>query len=418
MAGTIRVPGDKSISHRAVLLGSLSRGVCRVRNFAGSQDCLHTVGCMRDLGVDIEEFGDTTLEIAGVGLRGLDEPQNVLDVGNSGTTARLLAGLLAGQSFHSVITGDDSLRRRPMMRVVGPLREMGAHISGPENGRFAPLTIVGGDVRPISYSLPLASAQVKSAILIAGLYAIGETEIREPTATRDHTERMLRLMGKKVNTTDGRIKMSGGGELFPFDVEIPGDISSAAFLVTATLLCPDSHLTVRDVGTNPTRTGVVQVLTEMGAKVSIVNQRIDDSEPVADLHAETSTLRGIDIGGEMIPRVIDELPIIAVAATQARGRTRVSGAEELRRKETDRIRATVQELSTLGAKIEEHRDGFTIHGPTPLRGARCRSHGDHRIAMALAVAGLIAEDETHIEGTDCVDVSFPGFFQTLERVCR
>ncbi|MFQ6091556.1 MAG: 3-phosphoshikimate 1-carboxyvinyltransferase [bacterium] len=418
VVGTITVPGDKSISHRAVILGSLSEGRCRVRNFLSSCDCLSTVACMRGLGVDIIEKGETTLEIGGLGLGGLREPGDVLNVSNSGTTARLLAGLLAGQPFHSVLTGDDSLRRRPMLRVVAPLREMGARIFGRQNGRFAPLSIIGGDLKPISYSMPVASAQVKSAVLLAGLYAQGQTVVREPSPTRDHTERMLRLMGGEVEAIDGGLKISGGGELSPIDIAVPGDISSAAFFLVAALLCPDSKLIMTGVGVNPTRTGMIDVLQKMGANISITNHRTEGGEPVADLEAESSGLQGIEIEGKTIPRVIDELPIIAVAATQAKGRTVVRGAEELRVKETDRIRAIVQELSKMGSKIGEQPDGFTIEGPTPLRGARCQSRGDHRIAMALAVAGLVAEHETYIEGTECVEVSFPGFFQILEKVSQ
>ena len=418
LSGAISVPGDKSISHRTVILGSLSRGTCRVRRFLGSQDCLSTVACMRALGVSVTEQDESTLVIEGVGLRGLKEPQDVLDVGNSGTTARLLAGLLTGQNFHAVLTGDDSIRRRPMLRVVQPLREMGARIFGRENGRFAPLSIIGSDLNPISYSLPVASAQVKSAILLAGLYASGTTEVREPSPTRDHTERMLRLMGKEVETTDGRITMSGGGELSPFDLEVPGDISSAAFLMVAGLLCADSRLIITGVGVNPTRTGILDVLADMGAKISLVNTRIEGNEPVADIEVESSQLKGTGIEGKTIPRVIDELPVLAVAATQAQGKTVVSGAQELRVKETDRIRATVEELSKLGAKIEESDDGFSVEGPSVLCGASCDSHGDHRIAMAVAVAGLVAEGETMISNADCADVSFPNFFETVGNLAR
>ena len=418
LSGAISVPGDKSISHRTVILGSLSRGTCRVRRFLDSQDCLSTVACMRALGVSVTEQDESTLVIEGVGLRGLKEPQDVLDVGNSGTTARLLAGLLTGQNFHAVLTGDDSIRRRPMLRVVQPLREMGARIFGRENGRFAPLSIIGSDLNPISYSLPVASAQVKSAILLAGLYASGTTEVREPSPTRDHTERMLRLMGKEVETTDGLITMSGGGELSPFDLEVPGDISSAAFLMVAGLLCPDSRLIITGVGVNPTRTGILDVLADMGAKISLVNTRIEGNEPVADIEVESSQLKGTGIEGKTIPRVIDELPVLAVAATQAQGKTVVSGAQELRVKETDRIRATVEELSKLGAKIEESDDGFSVEGPSVLCGASCDSYGDHRIAMAVAVAGLVAEGETMISNADCADVSFPNFFETVGNLAR
>ncbi|UCE18946.1 MAG: 3-phosphoshikimate 1-carboxyvinyltransferase [Gemmatimonadota bacterium] len=418
LAGTLPVPGDKSISHRAVLLGSISHGISRVRNFLRSQDCLSTMRCMKALGVEIIEPNGSTLEIGGVGLHGLKEPQDVLNVSNSGTTIRLLSGLLAGQEFHAVLTGDDSIRRRPMLRVVGPLREMGAKIFGREDGRFAPLSIMGSDLNPSSYTLPVASAQVKSALLLAGLYTTGETVVKEPAPTRDHTERMLRCMGKEVKSSDGNIAIRGGGELSPLDLEVPGDISSAAFFLVSGLVCPDSQVTIRGVGVNPTRTGIIDVLSEMGGNISVANERAEGGEPVADLQVESSELRGIDIHGGMIPRVIDELPVIAVAATQAKGKTVVRDAQELRVKETDRIRASVEELSKLGAKIEESDDGFSVEGPTELRGAKCHSHDDHRIAMALAVAGLVAEGETNITNADCVDVSFPNFFETLTNLAR
>lgn len=418
LTGTIRVPGDKSISHRALILGSISGGRCTVSGFLPSQDCLHTLACMRRLGVDIREINETTLDIEGVGLHGLQEPEGVLDVGNSGTTARLLSGLLAGQGFRSVLSGDDSLKRRPMMRIVSPLREMGANIDGREQGRYAPLNIVGGSLRPISYTLPMASAQVKSAILLAGLYAQGETSVREPAPTRDHTERMLRLQGKRVESVDGLITISGGEELAPFDIEVPGDISSAAFFLVAALVCPGSKVEVKNVGINPTRTGIIDVLQSMGANITCTDVRDEGQEPVANIRVQCDRLGSIEIGGETIPRVIDELPILAVAATQAVGRTVVRNAGELRVKETDRIGAIVQELSKMGATIEEREDGFIIEGPTPLRGARCDSHGDHRIAMAMVVAGLVAEGKTMIDDADCVDVSFPGFIGTLKEVSR
>jgi 3-phosphoshikimate 1-carboxyvinyltransferase len=414
LQGAIGVPGDKSISHRAVILGSISSGTCRVRGFLRSQDCLQTVACLRRLGVEIREVNTGTMEIEGVGLKGLQEPDDLLDVGNSGTTIRLLTGLLAGQEFHSVLTGDDSLRRRPMMRIVTPLREMGARIEGRQKGRFAPLSIVGGDLRPISYAMPVASAQVKSAILLAGLYAHGKTGVKEPAPSRDHTERMLRLQGRDVENTDGLITMSGAEELAPFDIDVPGDISSAAFFVVAGLICGDSDLKVEHVGVNPTRTGIMDVLRQMGGHITFSNPRNEGQEPVADIWVKSSRLRGTRIEGEMIPRVIDELPVLAVAATQAEGRTVVGGAEELRVKETDRIGAMVRELSKMGARIQERRDGFVVEGPTPLHGAECDSHGDHRIAMAMAVAGLVAEGETIITHADCVDVSFPDFFEILK----
>lgn len=413
--GEVRVPGDKSISHRALILGALANGHVTIRNLASSADCLSTLRCLRALGVAIEDAGDETV-VVGQGLDGLREPGNVLDAGNSGTTMRLLAGVLAGQSFYSVITGDDSLRRRPMARIAEPLRKMGATVLGRDEGRFPPLTIRGGRLKSVDYTLPVASAQVKSALLLASLFAEGETVVREPALSRDHTERMLRAMGVALSQEGTSVRVQGGQSLRAVALDVPGDLSSAAFFLVAAAIVPDSHLVICDVGVNPTRTGALDVLQRMGARLTVANQRESGGEPVADIVVSASRLHGTVIEGDIIPRLIDELPILAVAATQAEGETTVRDAEELRVKETDRLAAIVTELSRMGADIRATADGFVIRGPTRLHGALCHSYGDHRMAMALAVAGLVASGETIIDDTSCVEVSFPGFMEVLKSV--
>jgi 3-phosphoshikimate 1-carboxyvinyltransferase len=423
LRGQVRVPGDKSISHRALLLGAIAQGETCVRGFLPAADCLATLRCVRDLGIDVDELNATTLGLSsrrrietlvvhGRGLHGLREPEEALDCGGSGTTMRLLTGLLAGQPFASTLTGNASLLRRPMERIAIPLRQMGAEVRTTE-GR-PPLVIRGGRLRGIEYTLPVASAQVKSAILLAGLYAEGETVVREPGPARDHTERMLRAMGAPLHASRGVITLAPcPSSLVPLDITIPGDFSSAAFPLVAALLVPGSEVVIESVGINPTRTGLLEVLRRMGAEVAVESGGEVSGEPVADLIARTSDLEGIEVGGDIIPRMIDELPILAVAATQARGLTVVRDAAELRVKETDRIGATAAELRKLGARIEERADGFVVQGAAPLHGAHVSSHGDHRLAMSLAVAGLIARGETAIEGAECIGDSFPDFVETL-----
>jgi 3-phosphoshikimate 1-carboxyvinyltransferase len=418
IAGKISLPGDKSISHRAVILGGIAKGRSRVENFLPSQDCLSTLNCLRFLGVDIKRVGHRSLEINGVGRRGLQEPRKVLDAGNSGTTMRLLAGVLSGQPFQSVISGDGSLRQRPMGRIVEPLQRMGALISGRDQNRFAPLTIQGGELKAIDYTTKVASAQVKSAILLAGLYAQGRTVVREPALSRDHTERMLQHMGKKLRIADCTVSIEGGGELQGGDTNVPGDVSSAAYFLVAATIVGNSRLVMGGIGVNPTRTGLIDVLRRMGANISMGNERMICNEPVADIEVTPGQLRGMEISGKTVPTLIDELPVLAVAATQAMGTTVVKDAAELRVKETDRISAMAAELSKMGARIEQREDGWVIEGPTPLRGARCRSHGDHRVAMAVAVSGFIAQGETRIQGAECIDISFPGFLKTIEKAAR
>jgi 3-phosphoshikimate 1-carboxyvinyltransferase len=414
--GEVSPTPDKSISHRAVIFSSLAKGKSVIRNFLRAEDPMSTVGVMRALGVEIrEEGGEMTVE--GKGLFGLSEPDAVLDCGNSGTTMRLLSGVLSGQPFFSVLTGDASLRKRPMARVIAPLSSMGARILARAGDRYPPVAIKGGRLMPIDYKMPVASAQLKSALLLAGLYAEGRTLIAEPLKSRDHTERMLPFFGADL-LSDGRtVTISGGTELSGTDVYVPGDFSSAAFFLVGALLLKDSDITIRNTGLNPTRTGLLDVLGRMGAQWEIMNRRDIAGEPVADIHVRRGGgLRAADISGEEIPALIDEFPVICVAATQAEGTTSIRGAEELRVKESDRIGAMVSELRKMGAEIEELKDGVIIKGSVSLRGAEVDSHGDHRIAMAMAIAALAAEGTTKINGISSVNISFPGFFDLLGRL--
>ena len=416
LRGNIAVPGDKSISHRSLILGSIAQGETRIYNFLNSLDCLRTLGCMQALGGKIELDEDNSVKIKGKGLYGLKEPKDILNVGNSGTTIRLLAGLLSGQDFYSILNGDASIRKRPMKRVVEPLRLMGADIWGRKDGQFAPLSVRGNKLNPLHYTLPVASAQVKTALLLAGLYTTGGTIIKEPLPTRDHTERMLEIMEADIKISPPEVKVMGGKELKGADIFIPGDISSAAYFIVAASILKGSQITFKQVGVNPTRTGIIEILKKMGAKIDILNYQIKSNEPQADLKIEYSKLKRIEIGKEGVPFLIDELPLIAVVATQVQGKTVVSGARELRVKETDRIKAIVSELKKMGADIEEREDGFAVNGPTRLQGAVCESYNDHRIAMSLAVAALLAEGKTVIQSSECIDISFPGFEKTLKKL--
>jgi len=416
LKGNISVPGDKSISHRSLILGSIAQGETQIHNFLNSLDCLKTLECMQALGVKIELAKDNFIKIEGKGLYGLQEPKNILDVGNSGTTIRLLTGLLSGQNFYSVLDGDNSIRKRPMKRIIQPLRLMGANIWGRENGRFVPLSIKGSKLNHLHYTLPVASAQVKSALLLAGLYATGETVIKEPLPTRDHTERMLEIMQADMKISSHEIKIQGGKELKGTKIFIPGDISSAAYFIVATSVLKGSQIIIKQVGINPTRIGIIGILNKMGAKIDILNYQIKSNESQADLRIEYSELKGVEIKEEMVPFLIDELTLIAVVATQSQGKTVVTGAKELRVKETDRIKAIVNELKKMGADIEEREDGFIVKGPSKLQGAICESYNDHRIAMSLAVAGLLAEGKTIIKNSECIDISFPGFEKTLQKL--
>jgi 3-phosphoshikimate 1-carboxyvinyltransferase len=423
LRGTIAPPGDKSISHRAAIFGALANGTSRVEGFLPGDDCLSTLGCLESMGVRFErepsEDGASLLRVYGVGPHGLDESADVLDAGNSGTTMRLLAGLLAGQPFFSVLTGDRSLRTRPMGRVLRPLRQMGATVLGRKGDEIAPFAIRGGGLSGIDYDLPVASAQLKSALILAALYASTQTTLTEPGPARDHTELMLRSMGAGIETSENRITVHPlTGELRPLDLRIPADMSSAAFWLIAAVCHPDAELRLLGVGMNRTRRGALDILLAMGADIDILDEREQGGEPVADLVARSSSLHGIEIGGEVIPRAIDELPAVALAAAYATGDTIVRDASELRVKESDRILTTCTELNRLGAAMEETPDGMIIHGGAPLSGSSVTSSGDHRLAMTLAVAGLLAEGETRIGGAESVDVSYPGFWDELSRIAN
>lgn len=416
LRGQEHVPGDKSISHRALILGAIARRASRIERFLPAADCLATLSVVRALGVEVQELSPTSLIIHGRGLHALQEPADALDCARSGTTMRLMAGLLAGQPFLSVLSGEAQLRRRPMRRIVDPLRLMGATILGRDAGRLPPLAIQGGNLRGIDYTLPVASAQVKSALLLAGLYASGHTVLHVPGPARDHTERMLAAQGASVQTEGNRVQVSPTEFLESLALVVPGDLSSAAFLAVAALIVPGSEIRLEGVGVNSTRTGLLDVLQVMGGNVTLEDRRSIGGEPVADLVVQASELCAAEIGGETVVRMIDEFPVLAVAATQAHGETVVRDAAELRVKETDRIATTATELCRLGAKIEVQRDGFVVHGPTPLAGNVVYSHGDHRLAMALAVAGLIASGETVVHDVECIADSYPGFVAALERI--
>jgi 3-phosphoshikimate 1-carboxyvinyltransferase len=415
LTGRCVVPGDKSISHRAVMFSAIANGTSTVRNFLDGGDCRATIEVMRGLGIKIEERSPTELVIHGRGLDGLQEPAEFLNVGNSGTTIRLMTGLLAGQKFTTFLTGTPQIRRRPMSRIVKPLRQMGAVIVGRQDGNYAPLGIGGTTLRGMDYTMPVASAQVKSCLLLAGLYGQGLTIIRQPGPARDHTERMLAAMGAPISTYGNTIHSERPDtELTPIEIDVPGDISSAAFLIVAGVIVPDSRMTIAGVGVNPTRTGIVDALAEMGARIEYRNQRDQSGEPVADIEVQFSELHGATFGGEQIVTMIDELPVLAVAASQAHGRTVVKDAGELRVKETDRIASTVSELRKMGVNIEPTPDGFIVEGPTRLMGGSVESQGDHRLAMATAVAALAAQGPTTVFGADVTADSFPGFEFTLQ----
>ncbi len=418
LSGTVRLPSDKSIAHRAAILSALAEGTSRIEGYPASADPQSTLSCLRQLGVRIEEEAGGTLAVEGRGLGGLKEPDAPLDCGNSGTTMRLLAGVLAGQPFDSILTGDASLRARPMERIAAPLREMGAEVTLKDG--CAPIRLAGGrKLRGIEYELPVASAQVKSCVLLAGLFAEGETTVIEPVPSRDHTERMLEL--DVVEMGGARHLSVEDGRTVPAQTwTVPGDFSAAAFFLVAGSIVPESELRLEGVGLNPSRAALLDVLRAMGADFSIKNERTRGGEPLGDLTVRTpgSALQSATIGGRLIPNLIDELPVLAVAAACAGGRTTITGAAELRVKETDRIAAIAAGLSALGAEVEELEDGLVIEGPARLRGAEVDARGDHRIAMTLGVAGLAAEGETTIRGAEHARVSFPGFWDELTRAAH
>ncbi len=414
--GRFQPPPDKSISHRAAIFSSIAEGESRIENFLIAKDCLATINALKMLGVELDlDPSKQVLTVAGRGFDGLHEPEDVIDASNSASTMRILAGLLSVYSFLSVITGDSSLRNRPMDRVIEPLRKMGATIFARE-GRFAPLCIVGGKLKGIDYLMPVASAQLKTALILAGLRADGLTRLREPARSRDHTERMLREQGVDLEISGEEITVKPTSRLKPLSLKVPGDFSSAAFFIVAALILNDSEVLVENVNLNPTRCGLLDVLKRMGAGIeeSVVSKKI---EPVGKIIARSSNLIATEVGGSVWPRLIDEGPVLFLAMSLAEGTSYVTGASELRVKETDRLRAMASELKKMGAKIEEKDDGLVIRGVKRFKGARVKSYGDHRIAMTLAIAALKAEGDTIIEGAECVEVSFPDFFKLLSKVC-
>ncbi|NWF77637.1 MAG: 3-phosphoshikimate 1-carboxyvinyltransferase [Chloroflexi bacterium] len=422
LKGEVVLPGDKSISHRAIILNSLAKGEARIDNFAPGQDCLATVKCLRALGVKIGKKGSQdspTLLVSGAGEEGLKEASNVLDAQDSGTTMRLLGGLLASQPFLSVITGDASLRNRPMGRLIEPLRLMGAEIWGRGRDAFAPLVIKGKELRGMDFTLPVPSAQIKSAILLAGLFARGDTVLHQPIPSRDHTERMLKRMGASLESQGNSISLQPlSSPLISCSLRIPGDISSAAYFLVAGAVHPNARIVIRGCGINPTRTGIIDILLAMGARLKIDNERWEAGEPLADIVVESSELKGVEVGGDIIPRLIDEIPVLAIAGCVARGKTVIRNAGELRVKESDRIATVVSEFSRLGAIIEPLPDGMVIYGGRALSGTEVDSHLDHRLAMSLAVAGLVAQGETTIKHAQVARVSYPAFWQTLQQVAH
>lgn len=417
LEGIVTVPGDKSISHRAVMFGAIAKGKTTVTGFLHGEDCLSTIDCFLKLGVDIFVDG-TNVEINSPGMDGWQEPKEVLYTGNSGTTTRLMLGILAGTNFHSVMTGDASIGKRPMDRVTKPLRQMGALISGREGGKYTPLAIQGTSLKAIDYTMPVASAQVKSAILLAGLKAEGTTIVREKEISRDHTERMLKQFGANIEVKDGVISIEGGQELYGTHIDVPGDISSAAFFLVAGAIVLNSEVVLKNVGINPTRAGIIEVMEQMGANLTINQEKTEAAEPTATITVRTSHLKGTTIEGEIIPRLIDEIPIIALLATQAEGTTIIRDAEELKVKETDRIAAVVTELEKLGADITATDDGMIINGPTSLKGAKLNTYGDHRIGMMAAIASLITDSPVEIDDADCIAVSYPTFFEHLDSLIK
>ena len=417
LKGEVAIPGDKSISHRAVMFGSLAEGTTEVTNFLQGADCLSTIFCFRKLGIEIENTSQRIL-IHGKGLHGLTEPSDTLDTGNSGTTTRLISGILAGQRFTTVLNGDASIQTRPMKRIMTPLSMMGADITSLKGNDCAPLRICGGQLHGIAYTSPVASAQVKSCILLAGLYADAPTSVLEPVLSRNHTELMLAGFGAHITSSGTTATIEPEPDLNGMKIEVPGDISSAAYFLAAGLMIPNSEIMIKNVGINPTRDGILRVAKEMGGDITILNEKTSGGEPTCDLLVRSSSLKGVTIGGEIIPTLIDEIPMIAVMACFAEGTTTIKDAQELKVKESNRIDTVVTNLKAMGAHIEATDDGMIIEGGYPLHGAVIDSHLDHRIAMSFAVGALGADGETTIEGADCVKISYPEFYQTLEKLIQ
>ena len=420
LKGSVTVPGDKSISHRCIMFGSIADGITEVRNFLQGADCLATIRCFRSLGIEIEET-DSTVTVHGKGLHGLSAPDGILDVGNSGTTTRLLSGILAGQPFESRLSGDESLNSRPMKRIIDPLTQMGARISSIPGNGCAPLHIAPSSLHGIHYDSPVASAQVKSCILLAGLYADGETSVTEPSLSRNHTELMLREFGADIRTTHALDSTRATASIRPCSglygqkITVPGDISSAAYFIAAGLIVPDSEILIENVGINPTRAGILKVCEDMGGNITLLNERTEGGEKIADILVKTSSLHGITIEGDIIPALIDEIPVIAVMAAVAEGTTVIKDASELKVKETDRIETVTDNLKAMGCNVTPTADGMIITGGK-LKGASIHTLLDHRIAMAFSIAALVAEGNTKILDSKCVDVSYPTFYDTFEQL--
>lgn len=421
LKGKVTIPGDKSISHRCIMFGSIARGTTEVHNFLQGADCKATMNCFRSLGIEIEEKNDVIL-VHGNGLHGLKTPKNILDVGNSGTTTRLISGILAGQPFDSKLSGDESLNSRPMKRIMEPLTQMGANITSILRNNCAPLYIAPGQLHGIRYDSPVASAQVKSCLLLAGLYADGETSVTEPSLSRNHTELMLKEFGADIrstfplDSTKATASIRPCKELYAQKITVPGDISSAAYFIAAGLIVPDSEILIQNLGINPTRAGMLKVCEDMGGDITLLHERIEGGEPIADILVRTSKLHGVTIGGDIIPTLIDEIPIIAVMAAVAEGTTVIKDAAELKVKETDRIETVSDNLAAMGCRVTPTDDGMIIDGGRPLHGANIHTLLDHRIAMAFSIAALVAEGTTKILDSQCVDVSYPTFYDTFEEL--
>lgn len=419
LKGTVELIGDKSISHRAIMFSSIAKGTTRIKNFLMGQDCLSTIDCFRKMGVNID-INDKEVIVKGVGLRGLKKPNEILNVGNSGTTIRLMMGILAGNEFESTVIGDESIGKRPMKRVTDPLRLMGCNIKGNDDANFTPITIYGGNLNGIEYEMPVASAQVKSSIILASLYANSSSTIIEKSKSRNHTEIMLKSFGADIKSNDLKIDIQPVRELFSVgNINVAGDISSAAFIIAAASIVEGSEVLIKNVGLNETRTGIIDVLEAMNGNFEIIDKRVESGEVVGDLIVRYSDkLIGTTIDSNLIPRLIDEIPVIAILATQANGTTVIKDAKELKVKESNRIKAVVDNLKNMGAEIEELEDGMVIKGKTKLKGANIKTFNDHRIAMAFSVASLISEGKLNLDNTACIDISFPGYFDLINNLLK
>lgn len=419
LKGTVELIGDKSISHRAIMFSSIAKGTTRIKNFLMGQDCLSTIDCFRKMGVNID-INDKEVIVKGVGLRGLKKPNEILNVGNSGTTIRLMMGILAGNEFESTVIGDESIGKRPMKRVTDPLRLMGCNIKGNDDANFTPITIYGGNLNGIEYEMPVASAQVKSSIILASLYADSSSTIIEKSKSRNHTEIMLKSFGADIKSNDLKIDIQPVRELFSVgNINVAGDISSAAFIIAAASIVEGSEVIIKNIGLNETRTGIIDVLEAMNGNFEIIDKRVESGEVVGDLIVRYSDkLIGTTIDSNLIPRLIDEIPVIAILATQANGTTVIKDAKELKVKESNRIKAVVDNLKNMGAEIEELEDGMVIKGKTKLKGANIKTFNDHRIAMAFSVASLISEGKLNLDNTACIDISFPGYFDLINNLLK